>query len=60
MGRHRDQFFKARLEAEQLLRELRIDALPIDPFMIARQLDIELQPLPASAGGGAPQECCSM
>ncbi|MDE0696314.1 MAG: ImmA/IrrE family metallo-endopeptidase [Boseongicola sp.] len=40
-----------RLEADQLLRELRIDALPIDPFAIAERLDIALRPLPASAGG---------
>ena len=53
MGRHRDQFFKARQAAEQLLRELQIDALPIDPFEIARKLDIELKPLPASAGGAS-------
>jgi len=51
--RHRDQFFKVRQEAEQLLRELQIEALPIDPFAIARQLDIELKPLPASVGGAS-------
>ena len=53
MARLRDQFFKVRQEAEQLLRELRIDALPIDPFAIARQLGIELKPLPATAGGAS-------
>ncbi len=53
MVRHRDQFFKVHQEAEQLLREQRIDALPIDPFAIARKLDIELKPLPASAGGAS-------
>lgn len=53
MARRRDQFFKVRQEAEQLLRELQIEALPIDPFAIARQLDIELKPLPASAGGAS-------
>ena len=41
------------MEAEQLLREIGIDDLPIDPFTIARQLDIELRPLPASAGGAS-------
>lgn len=53
MGMRRDQFFKARLQAEQFLRELQIDTLPIDPFAIAGQLDIELKPLPASAGGAS-------
>lgn len=41
------------MEAEQLLRELRIDNLPIDPFAVAHQLDIELRPLPASTGGAS-------
>jgi len=40
-------------EAEQLLRELQIDNLPIDPFVIARQLDIEMKPLPALSGGAS-------
>ena len=53
MARPYDRFFKVRHEAEQLLRELRIETLPIDPFVIARQLDIELKPLPASAGGAS-------
>jgi len=53
MARRRDQFFKVRQEAEQLLRELQIEALPVDPFAIAHQLDIELKPLPASAGGAS-------
>ena len=53
MARPYDRFFKVRHEAEQLLRELRIERLPIDPFVIARQLDIELKPLPASAGGAS-------
>lgn len=53
MRRPRDQFFKVRQAAEQLLRELRVDALPIDPFAIARRLDIELKPLPASSGGAS-------
>lgn len=53
MVRQREPFFRAQQEAEQLLRELRIDALAIDPFVIARQLDIELKPLPASAGGAS-------
>ncbi len=53
MARQRDQFFKVRQEAEQLLREIQVEALPIDPFAIARQLDIDLKPLPASAGGSS-------
>ena len=53
MAWRRDQFFKVRQEAERLLRKFGIDALPIDPFAIARQLDIELKPLPASAGGAS-------
>ena len=53
MSRQLDQFFKVHQEAEQLLRELGIDTLPIDPFAIARRLDIETTPLPASAGGAS-------
>ena len=53
MARSHDKFLFVRGEADQLLRELRIDTLPIDPFAIARRLDIELKPLPASAGGAS-------
>lgn len=53
MGRLSDPFMKARWEAEQLLQELEIHELPIEPFDIARRLDIELRPLPASAGGAS-------
>ena len=53
MAWQRDQFFKVHQEAEQLLRELGVDTLPIDPFAVARQLDIDLKPLPASAGGAS-------
>ncbi len=53
MARRSDPFIKVRWQAEQLLQELGIDALPIDPFEIARRLDIELRPLPASAGGAS-------
>ena len=53
MARQRDQFFKVHQEAERLLRKLGIDTLPIDPFVIARQLDIDLKPLPPSAGGAS-------
>ena len=51
MARPHDRYFKVRQQAEKLLRELGIERLPIDPFAIARRLDIELKPLPASAGG---------
>lgn len=37
--------------AEHFLREHGINALPIDPFEIARSLDIEVKPLPSSAPG---------
>lgn len=48
-----DKFFKVRKEADQLLLELNINTLPIDPFEIARRLDINLRPLPSSAGGAS-------
>jgi hypothetical protein len=38
-------------EAEALIRELRINALPVCPFAIARELDIEVRPLPRSQRG---------
>ena len=53
MARRSDPFMKARWEAERLLRELEIDTLPIDPFEIARRLDIALRPMPADAGGAS-------
>lgn len=53
MGRREDQFIKVYWEAERLLQELEIEALPIDPFAIARGLDIELRPLPAIVGGAS-------
>ncbi len=53
MARRSDPFIKVRWEAERLLQELEIDALPIDPFEIARRLDIELRPLPSNAGGAS-------
>jgi hypothetical protein len=48
-----DPFFNVKMEAERLLWELKIDSLPIDPFMVARRLDIELNPLPAIEGGAS-------
>ena len=48
-----DPFFGVRQEAEQLLRDLGINTLPIDPFTVARELHIDLMPLPESAGGAS-------
>ena len=48
-----DPFIKVRWEAEQLLEELGITSLPIDPFEIAKKLDIVLKAMPANAGGAS-------
>ena len=53
MARRSDPAIKAGWEADQLLRQLGISKLPIDPFEIASGLDIELRPLPTSAGGAS-------
>lgn len=53
MTRRSDPFIKVHWEAERLLQELEIGALPIDPFDVARRLGIELRPLPASVGGAS-------
>ena len=53
MSRRPDPFIKVRREAARLLKKLEIDAFPIDPFEIARRLDIELRPLPANYGGAS-------
>ena len=53
MAGRTDPFIKVHWEAARLLQELQIDALPIDPFAIARRLEIVLRPLPASAGGAS-------
>lgn len=53
MARRSDPFIKIYLHAEQLLHELDIDELPIDPFEVARRLDIEMRPLPANTGGAS-------
>lgn len=53
MTRRDDPFFEVRLEAEKLLKELGINEAPINPFEIARRLDIELRPLPSNAGGAS-------
>ena len=47
-----DPLFEAD-EAARLLQELEIDSLPVDPFHIAQRLEIELRPLPPSAGGAS-------
>ena len=46
-----DSMLEAHQEADRLLRELEIDTLPVDPFLIARRLEIELRPLPPNTGG---------
>ena len=51
--RRRQQFAAVEREAAQLLDELGIEVLPIDPFAIARQLDVELSPLPSNNGGAS-------
>ena len=48
-----DEFAQAQLEAERLLNELGITELPIDPYKIAKRLDIELKPMPANSGGAS-------
>lgn len=47
------KFAAAEAEAGHLLRRLGLEALPIDPFDIARRLEIELRPLPSNAGGAS-------
>ena len=53
MTRRDDPFFGVRLEAEKLLKELEINKAPINPFEIARRLDIELRPLPDNGSGAS-------
>ena len=53
MTRCSNAFIKMHWEAERLLQELDIDTLPIDPFVIAGRLDIELRALPSNAGGAS-------
>lgn len=48
-----DDFTQAEIEAENLLSELGINSLPIDPFDIARQLGIELMPMPSVPNGAS-------
>lgn len=53
MSAARHSFAAAKAEAAQLLRELGMEQLPIDPFDVARRLGIELRPLPKRAGGAS-------
>lgn len=53
MSNFSDKFYSARIEAEKLIRELKINSLPIDPFQIARNLNIELRSLPSIVGGAS-------
>ena len=53
MTRRSDAAIKAGWEADQLLRELGVGQLPIDPFEIASQLDIDLRPLSGSPDGAS-------
>lgn len=53
MGNFIDKYNSVRFEAEKLIIEQEINALPIDPFKIARNLDIELKPLPSIEGGAS-------
>lgn len=49
-----DQAFRlkmAKQKAEAFLREERINSLPVEPFAIARNRDIEVEPKPDTAGG---------
>ena len=53
MTRSRPNFVAAEAEAKRLLRELGLTTLPVDPFDVARRLDMELRPLPSNAGGAS-------
>lgn len=48
-----DDFAGVRLEAERLLKELDITEFPVNPYEIAKRLDIELHPMPANSGGAS-------
>ncbi|MYE36744.1 MAG: ImmA/IrrE family metallo-endopeptidase [Rhodobacteraceae bacterium] len=45
--------FKIRLQAELLIKEQKIETLPIDPIGIAQNLGIELKSLPPTFGGAS-------
>ena len=48
-----DPYVKVRREADQLLKELGVISLPVDPFDIAEKLGIALTAMPANAGGAS-------
>lgn len=48
-----DPFLKVRREAENLLEELGITSLPVDPFKIAEALGISLMPMPSISAGAS-------
>ena len=48
-----DPYMKVRWEAEELLKELGVTSLPVDPFDIAERLGIALKAMPANAGGAS-------
>ena len=48
-----DPFFEARRHAGELLEELGIDRLPVDPLEIAQRLGIELRAFPAGDTGAS-------
>jgi hypothetical protein len=51
--RRSDPLLKVKWEADRLLQELGIDALPIDPFEISDRLGIALQAMPSRMGGAS-------
>jgi hypothetical protein len=51
MKKRTNPYLAASLQAEQVVRERRISAFPVDPLAIARDLDIEVMAKPASAKG---------
>ena len=48
-----DPYMKVRWEAEQLLKELGVTSLAVDPFDITGKLGIALKAMPANAGGAS-------
>jgi len=47
----------AALEAEQVVRDHNITALPVDPFVLAEAVSIEVQPKPSIAAGVSGMLC---
>lgn len=48
-----NSIFDVQLAAENLLEEMGITTLPVDPFKIAERLDIALQPMPSHGSGAS-------